>query len=79
LIPLQIGARDMASGFMNMIILVVLLSSVIMISSCLLKLDLRIQVGPYILLKCFAQAIGGSGMGMTLWLISMAILLLHPP
>ncbi|RTY87303.1 cytochrome c oxidase subunit I [Flavobacterium sp. GSN2] len=75
LIPLQIGARDMASGFMNMISYwLFFLSSVIMIGS------LFVEAGPassgwtiYPPLSALPQAIPGSGMGMTLWLISMAI------
>ncbi|MFV5686823.1 cytochrome c oxidase subunit I [Flavobacterium sp. GB2R13] len=75
LIPLQIGARDMASGFMNMISYwLFFLSSVIMISS------LFVEAGPasagwtiYPPLSALPQAIPGSGMGMTLWLVSMAI------
>ena len=75
LIPLQIGARDMASGFMNMISYwMFFLSSVIMISS------LFVESGPanagwtiYPPLSALPQAISGSGLGMTLWLVSMAI------
>lgn len=75
LIPLQIGARDMASGFLNMVSYwLFFLSSVIMLSS------LFVEAGPasagwtiYPPLSALPQAIPGSGMGMTLWLISMAI------
>jgi cytochrome c oxidase subunit 1 len=75
LIPLQLGARDMASGFMNMLSYwLFFLSSVIMIAS------LFAEAGPansgwtiYPPLSALPKAIGGSGMGMTLWLISMAI------
>ena len=75
LIPLQIGARDMASGVLNMISYwLFFLSSVIMISS------LFVEAGPasagwtiYPPLSALPQAIPGSGMGMTLWLVSMAI------
>ena len=75
LIPLQIGARDMASGFMNMLSYwMFFVSCVIMIGS------LFLESGPanagwtiYPPLSALPQAIGGSGMGMTLWLISMAI------
>ncbi|SHG13185.1 cytochrome c oxidase subunit 1 [Salegentibacter echinorum] len=75
LIPLQIGARDMASGFMNMLSYwLFFISTIIMLSS------LFIESGPanagwtiYPPLSALPQAIGGSGMGMTLWLISMAI------
>lgn len=75
LIPLQIGARDMASGTLNMISYwLFFLSSVIMVSS------LFVEAGPassgwtiYPPLSALPQAIPGSGMGMTLWLVSMAI------
>ncbi len=75
LIPLQIGARDMASGFLNMLSYwLFLLSSVVMIAS------LFVESGPaaagwtiYPPLSALPQAIPGSGLGMTLWLVSMAI------
>jgi len=75
LIPLQIGARDMASAFMNMLSYwMFFLSSVIMVAS------LFIESGPasagwtiYPPLSALPQAIPGSGLGMNLWLISMAL------
>src|SRR5210317_1073906 len=75
LIPLQIGARDMASGLLNMISFwLFFLSSVIMVIS------LFVEAGPaaagwtiYPPLSALPQTQPGSGMGMTLWLISMAI------
>ena len=75
LIPLQIGARDMASGFLNMVSYwLFFLSSVVMVSS------LFVESGPanagwtiYPPLSALPQAISGSGAGMTLWLVSMAI------
>ncbi|AOC94107.1 MAG: cbb3-type cytochrome c oxidase subunit I [Flavobacterium sp.] len=75
LIPLQIGARDMASGFMNMISYwLFFLSAVVMLCS------LFVEAGPasagwtiYPPLSALPQAIPGSGTGMTLWLVSMAI------
>jgi cytochrome c oxidase subunit 1 len=75
LIPLQIGARDMASGLLNMISYwLFFLSSVIMVVS------LFVESGPasagwtvYPPLSALPQAISGSGAGMTLWLVSMAI------
>ena len=75
LIPLQIGARDMASGFLNMLSYwLFLASSVIMISS------LFVEGGAasggwtvYPPLSALPQAMPGSGMGMTLWLISMVL------
>lgn len=73
LIPLQIGARDMASGFMNMLSYwFFFLSSVIMFTS------LFIETGPaaggwvvYPPLSALPQAIQGSQLGMTLWLVAM--------
>ncbi len=75
LIPLQIGARDMASGFLNMVSYwLFFTSSVVMISS------LFVESGPanagwtiYPPLSALPQSISGSGTGMTLWLVSMAI------
>jgi cytochrome c oxidase subunit 1 len=75
LIPLQLGARDMASGFMNMLSYwFFFLSSVIMFSS------LFISTGPaaggwvtYPPLSALPQALQGSQLGMTLWLVSMAL------
>ncbi|MDI1316074.1 cbb3-type cytochrome c oxidase subunit I [Flavobacterium sp.] len=75
LIPLQIGARDMASGFLNMVSYwLFFTSSIVMISS------LFVEAGPanagwtiYPPLSALPQAISGSGTGMTLWLVSMAI------
>jgi len=73
LIPLQIGARDMASGFINMLSYwFFFVSSVIMLSS------LFVESGPaaagwtvYPPLSALPEAMPGSGMGMTLWLVSM--------
>jgi cytochrome c oxidase subunit 1 len=75
LIPLQVGARDMASGFMNMLSYwIFFLSSVILFTS------LFIETGPasggwtvYPPLSALPQAMEGSKGGMTLWLISMAL------
>jgi cytochrome c oxidase subunit 1 len=75
LIPLQIGARDMASGFLNMLSYwFFFLSSVIMLVS------LGVEGGSasagwtiYPPLSVLPQAIPGSGLGMTLWLAAMAI------
>ncbi|GAB2783139.1 cbb3-type cytochrome c oxidase subunit I [Rhabdobacter roseus] len=75
LIPLQIGARDMASGFLNMLSYwFFFTASVIMFSS------LFLQTGPaaggwviYPPLSALPQAHIGSQMGMTLWLVSMTL------
>jgi len=75
LIPLQVGARDMASGFLNMLSFwFFLVSSVIMLGS------LFVETGPasagwtiYPPLSALPQAIPGSGLGMTLWLVSMTL------
>ncbi len=78
LIPLQIGARDMASGFMNMLSYwLFFLASIIMFYS------LFIETGPasggwtvYPPLSALPQAISGSGLGMTLWLIAMTFFII---
>ncbi|MHA7130047.1 cytochrome c oxidase subunit I [Algoriphagus namhaensis] len=73
LIPLQIGARDMASGFMNM-----LSYWFFFLSSVIMFISLFIPTGPagggwvvYPPLSALEQAIPGSGLGMTLWLVAM--------
>ena len=75
LIPFQIGARDMASGFINMLSYWFFLgSSIVMIVS------LFVETGPasggwtvYPPLSALPQAMPGSGLGMTLWLASMSL------
>ena len=75
LIPLQIGARDMASGFLNMLSYwFFLVSSIIMIFS--LFVENGAASGGWTVyppLSALPQAMPGSGMGMTLWLISMTL------
>lgn len=73
LIPLQIGARDMASGFMNM-----LSYWFFFLSGVIMFISLFIETGPasggwvvYPPLSALEQAMPGSGLGMTLWLIAM--------
>ena len=75
LIPLQLGARDMASGFLNMISY-----WLFAISSVIMLVSLFIETGPamagwtiYPPLSALPQAIEGSGLGMTLWLVSMTL------
>jgi cytochrome c oxidase subunit 1 len=75
LIPLQLGARDMASGFLNM-----LSYWFFFLSSLLMTISLFVESGPamagwtiYPPLSALPQAVSGSGLGMTLWLFSMAI------
>ncbi len=73
LIPLQIGARDMASGFLNM-----LSYWFFFLSSVIMFISLFIETGPasagwtvYPPLSALEVAVSGSGLGMTLWLVSM--------
>ncbi len=75
LIPLQIGARDMASGFLNM-----LSYWFFFVSSVIMVISLFVEGGAasagwtiYPPLSALPQAIPGSGAGMTLWLLSMAV------
>ncbi|NLR77353.1 cbb3-type cytochrome c oxidase subunit I [Chitinophaga eiseniae] len=75
LIPLQVGARDMASPFLNMLSYwFFFLSSMVMMSS------LFVQTGPasggwtsYPPLSALGDASIGSKIGMDLWLASMAL------
>lgn len=75
LIPYQIGARDMASPLMNMLSYwFFFVACVIMVASFF------VESGPaaagwtiYPPLSAVPTAISGSGLGMTLWLISMAL------
>lgn len=75
LIPLQLGARDMASPFLNMLSYwFFFLASVVMASS------LFIATGPaaggwtvYPPLSALGQASEGSKLGMDLWIVSMAL------
>ncbi|MGE0562133.1 MAG: cbb3-type cytochrome c oxidase subunit I [Flavobacteriales bacterium] len=75
LIPLQIGARDMASGFLNM-----LSYWFFFLSSIIMLISLGVEGGAasagwtiYPPLSALPQAIPGSGAGMTLWLVAMSI------
>lgn len=78
LIPYQIGARDMASPFLNMLSYwFFLVSGLIMLSS------LFIQTGAfaggwtaYPPLSALPQASPGSGLGMTLWISSMSLFII---
>ncbi|HYM95458.1 MAG TPA: cbb3-type cytochrome c oxidase subunit I, partial [Chitinophagaceae bacterium] len=75
LIPLQAGARDMASPFLNMLSYwFFFMASVVMLSS------LFIQTGPaaggwtvYPPLSALGEASQGSKLGMDLWIVSMAL------
>ncbi|MAP99730.1 MAG: cytochrome c oxidase subunit I [Flavobacteriaceae bacterium] len=74
LIPLQLGARDMASGFLNMVAY-----WLFFISTVLMVISIFVEAGPaaagwtiYPPLSALEMAQPGSGLGMTLWLVSMA-------
>lgn len=73
LIPLQLGARDMASPFLNM-----LSYWFFFLASVILMASFFVQSGPasagwtvYPPLSIYPKAVSGSGTGMTLWLASM--------
>lgn len=75
LIPLQVGARDMASPFLNMLSYWFFFTS-----SVVLVCSLFVDGGPasagwtvYPPLSALEKAIPGSGMGMTLWLVAMVL------
>ena len=75
LIPLQVGARDMASPFLNMLSYwFFFAASVVMMSS------LFVETGPasggwtaYPPLSALGDALSGSKVGMDLWLLSLAL------
>jgi cytochrome c oxidase subunit I len=75
LIPLQVGARDMASPFMNMLSYwFFFLSSVVLLSSFL------VETGPaasgwtvYPPLSALPKSMPGSGVGTTLWLVAIIL------
>lgn len=78
LIPLQIGARDMASGFINM-----LSYWFFFVSGILMLISLFIESGPaaggwtvYPPLSALPQAMQGSQLGMTLWLIAIVLFII---
>ena len=79
LIPLQVGARDMASPFLNMLSYwFFFAASVVMMAS------LFVQTGPasggwtiYPPLSALGEASSGSKIGMDLWLISMALFIIN--
>ncbi len=73
LIPLQLGARDMASGFLNM-----LSYWFFFLAGVVMFLSLFLSTGPfnggwvaYPPLSALPQAAMGSGAGMDLWLLSL--------
>jgi len=73
LIPLQLGARDMASPFLNM-----LSYWFFFMSGLIMFFSLFVSTGPfsggwtaYPPLSALPQASAGSGAGMTLWLLSL--------
>jgi len=78
LIPLQVGARDMAAPFLNMLSYwFFFIASIIMLSS------LFVHTGPnntgwttYPPLSALRQANSGSGVGMDLWLTSLVFFIL---
>ncbi|MBI2969018.1 MAG: cbb3-type cytochrome c oxidase subunit I [Bacteroidetes bacterium] len=75
LIPLQVGARDMASPFLNMLSVWFFFAS-----TAIMMVSLFVEAGPasagwtiYPPLSALDKAMPGSGLGMDLWIISMAI------
>ena len=78
LIPLQVGARDMASPFMNMLSYWFFLASSIVLMS-----SVFVETGPassgwtvYPPLSALEKAMPGSGLGMTLWLAAIVLFII---
>jgi len=78
LIPLQIGARDMASGFLNMLSYwIFLLSGIIMFCSFFVENGTSAAGWTaYPPLSVLVQASSGAGQGMTLWILSMMLFII---
>lgn len=79
LIPLQVGARDMASPFLNM-----LSYWFFFMASIVMMISLFVQTGPasggwtiYPPLSALGEASEGSKIGMDLWLVSMALFIIN--
>ncbi|MEP6616914.1 MAG: cbb3-type cytochrome c oxidase subunit I [Ginsengibacter sp.] len=79
LIPLQVGARDMASPFLNMLSYWFFFSA-----SIVMLISLFVQTGPasggwtvYPPLSALGEASEGSKIGMDLWLVSMALFIIN--
>jgi len=78
LIPLQIGARDMASGFLNMLSYwLFFLSGVVMLWSFFLESGAA-SAGwtAYPPLSALPEASAGSGAGMTFWIASIVLFII---
>jgi len=75
LVPLQVGAKDMAFPFLNMLSYwVALLSALVMVASFFAHGGAAAAGWTaYPPLSALASAVPGSGMGQTLWLLSMAL------
>jgi cytochrome c oxidase subunit 1 len=75
LIPLQIGARDMAYPFLNMLSYwIALLAAVVMLGSFFVEGGAAASGWTaYPPLSAVPQAVPGSGMGQTLWILGMAL------
>lgn len=78
LIPLQIGARDMASGFLNMLSYwIFFISGIIMFYSFFVE-NGTAAAGwtAYPPLSILQEASSGAGAGMTLWILSMMLFII---
>ena len=75
LVPLQVGARDMAFPFLNMLSYwIALLSAVVMLASFFVEGGAAAAGWTaYPPLSAVAAAVPGSQMGQTIWLLSMAL------
>ena len=75
LVPLQVGARDMAFPFLNMLSFWIALASALVMLSSFWAEGGAAASGwtAYPPLSAVASAVPGSGMGQTLWLLAMAL------
>jgi cytochrome c oxidase subunit I len=75
LVPLQVGARDMAFPFLNMLsVWIAIVSALVALSSFLVEGGAAAAGWTaYPPLSALKAAVPGSGMGQTLWLLAMAL------
>ncbi len=75
LVPLQVGAKDMAFPFLNMLsVWIAILSAIIMLLSFFAEGGAAAAGWTaYPPLSALQSAVPGSGMGQTLWILSMAL------
>ena len=75
IIPLQVGARDMAYPFLNMLSYWIIVPASLLMLASLFVPEGAAAAGwtSYPPLSALAEAVPGSGLGQTLWILAMAL------